>query len=163
MSWSGKWYEELEVGFAVRHATTRTVTEADNVFFTCLTMNPQPLHLDVDFAARSQFGAPLVNSLFTLALVVGLSVPELTLGTTVANLGFEEVSFPAPVFVGDTISVDTEVVAARLSNSREDVGLVTFEHRGFNQRDELICRARRIAMMLRRPEGHPHERPVRPA
>ena len=158
---SGRWFEELEVGFAVRHSTTRTVTESDNVFFTCLTMNPQPLHLDADFASRSEFGKPLVNSMFTLALVVGLAVPELTLGTTVANLGFEEVSFPAPVFAGDTISVDTEVMAARLSKSRPDVGLVTFEHRAYNQRDELVCRARRVAMMHCRPEQE-DQLPLRP-
>lgn len=150
---SGRWFEELEVGFAVRHAMTRTITEADNVLFTCLTLNPQPLHLDAEFAKQSEFSAPLVNSLFTLGLVVGIAVPELTLGTTVANLGFDGVRFPKPLFAGDTVSVDTEVVAARSSASRPDAGIVTFEHRGFNQRDELVCSATRNALMRRRPGG----------
>ena len=98
---SGLWFEQLEVGLRVQHATTRTVTETDNVLFTTMTMNPQPLHLDAEFAARSQYGQILVNSMFTVALVIGLAVPELTLGTTVANLGFSRVDFPAPVFIGD--------------------------------------------------------------
>jgi acyl dehydratase len=135
----------------VRHAITRTLTETDNVLFTTMSMNPQPLHLDADFAAKTQFGRPLVNSLFTLALAVGISVPELTLGTTVANLGFSAVEFPAPVFAGDTIHVETEVIAARLSNSRPGVGIVTFRHVARNQRDEIVCRADRQAMMHCRP------------
>jgi acyl dehydratase len=143
----GMWYEELTVGMTVRHAITRTLTETDNVLFTTMSMNPQPLHLDADFAAKTQFGRPLVNSLFTLALAVGISVPELTLGTTVANLGFSAVEFPAPVFAGDTIHVETEVIAARLSNSRPGVGIVTFRHVARNQRDEIVCRADRQAMM----------------
>lgn len=148
---SGRWFEELEVGLTVEHAVTRTVTEADNVWFTCLTMNPQPMHLDTEFAASSEFARPLVNSLFTLGLVVGIAVPELTLGTTVANLGFAEVTFPHPVFAGDTLWVSTEVVAARASASRPDAGIVTFEHSGYNQRNECVCRARRAALMRRRP------------
>jgi acyl dehydratase len=147
----GMWYEELTVGMTVRHAITRTLTETDNVLFTTMSMNPQPLHLDADFAAKTQFGRPLVNSLFTLALAVGISVPELTLGTTVANLGFSAVEFPAPVFAGDTIHVETEVIAARLSNSRPGVGIVTFRHVARNQRDEIVCRADRQAMMHCRP------------
>jgi acyl dehydratase len=147
----GMWYEELTVGMTVRHAITRTLTETDNVLFTTMSMNPQPLHLDADFAAKTQFGRPLVNSLFTLALAVGISVPELTLGTTVANLGFSAVEFPAPVFAGDTIHVETEVIAARLSNSRPGVGIVTFRHVARNQRDEIGCRADRQAMMHCRP------------
>src|ERR1700730_17630145 len=123
------WFEQLEAGLRVEHATTRTVTETDNVLFSTMTMNPQPLHLDAEFAARSEFGKPLVNSLFTLGLVVGLAVPELTLGTTVANLGFSRVDFPAPVFAGDTIHVVTEVTSARPSASRPQAGIVTFEHR----------------------------------
>jgi acyl dehydratase len=146
---SGRWFEQLEIGLVIRHATTRTVTDADNVLFSCLTMNPQPLHLDAEFAKASEFKQPIVNSLFTLGLVVGIAVPELTLGTTIANLGFEEVAFPSPVFAGDTISVDTEVVDSRASRSRPAAGVVTFEHRGYNQRDELICRARRVALMRR--------------
>jgi acyl dehydratase len=118
---AGLWFEQLEPGLRVEHAVTRTVTETDNVLFTTMTMNPQPLHLDAEFAARTEFGRPLVNSLFTLGLVVGLAVPELTLGTTVANLGFSRVDF------------------------------VMFEHHGLNQRDETVCVAVRAAMMLCRP------------
>jgi acyl dehydratase len=147
----GMWFEELTVGTKVEHAITRTLTETDNVLFTTMSMNPQPLHLDAEFAAGTQFGRPLVNSLFTLALTVGISVPELTLGTTVANLGFSTVEFPAPVFAGDTIHVATEVVAARLSNSRPGVGIVTFRHVAINQRGETVCRADRQAMMNCRP------------
>jgi acyl dehydratase len=150
----GKWFEELVVGDVISHALTRTVTETDNVLFTTMTMNPARLHLDAEYVAReTEFPAPLVNSLFTLGLLVGLSVLETTHGTTVANLGFQEVVFPAPVLVGDTIHAETEVVAARASKSRPTAGIVTFEHRGFNQRDELVCRARRDALMLRRAEA----------
>jgi acyl dehydratase len=148
----GMWYEELTVGTVVKHAITRTLTETDNVLFTTMSMNPQPLHLDAEFAAGTQFGRPLVNSLFTLALTVGISVPELTLGTTVANLGFSTVEFPAPVFAGDTLHVETEVIAARLSNSRPGAGIVTFRHVAYNQKNEVVCRADRQAMMHRRPE-----------
>jgi acyl dehydratase len=148
---SGKWFEDLEPGLVIDHAVTRTVTEADNVLFTCLTMNPQPLHLDEAYAAGSEFGTRLVNSMFTLALLVGMTVYETTLGTTVANLGFGEVAFPLPVIHGDTIWAETEVMAARRSSSRPDAGIVTFEHRGFNQRDELVARCRRSALMLTRP------------
>jgi len=147
------WFEQLKPGLRVRHAVTRTVTETDNVLFTTMTMNPQPLHLDAEFAAGTEFGRPLVNSLFTLGLVVGLSVPELTLGTTVANLGFSAVEFPAPVFAGDTIHAISEVLEGRLSRSRAGTGIVTFEHRGLNQRDELVCRAVRAAMMRCQPAG----------
>lgn len=148
---SGLWFEQLEVGLEVVHATTRTITETDNVLFSTMTMNPQPLHLDADFASRTEFGRPLVNSLFTLGLVVGLAVPELTLGTTVANLGFSRVDFPAPVFTGDTVRVVTTVREARASSSRPGVGIVTFEHTAYNQRDETVCTAVRAAMMNRRP------------
>jgi acyl dehydratase len=148
---SGMWFEELTPGVRVEHATTRTVTETDNILFTTMTMNPQPLHLDAEFAARTEFGRPLVNSLFTLGLVVGLAVPELTLGTTVANLGFTKVDFPAPVFAGDTVHVVTDVVDARRSKSRPGTGIVTFEHRGINQRGEVVCLAVRAAMMHCRP------------
>jgi len=149
---SGLWFEQLEVGLRVKHATTRTVTETDNVLFTTMTMNPQPLHLDAEFASHTEFGRPLVNSLFTLGLVVGLAVPELTLGTTVANLGFTRIDFPAPVFAGDTIHVVTDVIDSRASKSRPDTGVVTFEHHGINQRDETVCRATRAAMMHRAPD-----------
>lgn len=150
---SGLWFEELAVGTVVEHAVRRTVTETDNVLFTTMTMNPAPLHLDADYASRTEFGRPLVNSMYTLALVVGLSVTELTLGTIVAQLGLDAVSFPAPVFTGDTIRVETEVVEARESRSRPDAGLVVFEHRAHNQRDELVCRARRTGLMHKRPAG----------
>jgi acyl dehydratase len=147
----GRWLDELPVGYRVRHAITRTVTESDNVMFTCLSMNPQPLHLDEEFASHTEFGQRLVNSLFTLALVVGLSVADLTLGTTVANLGFTRVDFPHPVFHGDTIRVETEVVAARPSSSRPGQGVVTFEHTGYNQRDEEVVVAVRNALMRSAP------------
>ena len=148
----GRWYEELEVGLVVEHTLTRTVLDSDNVLFSTMTMNPSRLHLDAEYAANeTEFGRPLVNSLFTLGLLVGLSVLETTHGTTVANLGFQEVVFPLPVFAGDTIHAETEVVAAHESRSRPDCGIVTFEHRGFNQRDELVCRARRDALMRKRP------------
>ncbi len=116
-----------------------------------MTLNPARLHLDAEYAASTEFGRPLVNSLFTLGLLVGISVLETTHGTTVANLGFEEVTFPTPMFAGDTLHGESEVVAARQSKSRPDQGIVTFEHRGFNQRDELVCKARRNALMHRAP------------
>ena len=150
---SGRWFEDLPVGFTVQHVTRRTVTETDNVLFTTMTMNPAPMHLDADYASKSEFGQPLVNSMFTLALVVGLSVPELTLGTIVAQLGMNDVRFPAPVFHGDTIRVETEVVEARESKSRPEAGIVVFEHRAYNQRDELVCVARRTGLMHRRLSG----------
>ena len=146
----GKYYEELEVGMHFEHQPGRTITEADNLIFSALTMNPQPLHLDAEFAKDTQFGQRIVNSLFTLGLVVGLSVGDTTVGTTIANLGFEETVFPNPVFIGDTIRVESEVVAKRESKSKRDRGIVTFEHRGINQRGELVCRVRRLAMMLLR-------------
>ena len=148
---AGKYFEELEVGTMFVHQPSRTVTETDNLLFTTLTHNTQPLHLDAEFASRQQYGQILVNSLYTLALVVGLSVTDTTLGTTIGNLGFEETSFPAPVFIGDTLTAETEVVAARASKSRPDRGIVTFEHRAHNQRGELVCRSRRPALMMRRP------------
>ena len=148
----GLWFEELEPGRVVHHVIRRTVTEADNVLFTSITMNPAWVHLDFDYAAsETEFGRPLVNSLLTLAFTIGISVHETTLGTTVANLGFKEVTFPAPVFHGDTLWVETEVVAARPSQSRPNQGIVTLEHRAHNQDDALVCRAVRDALMHRRP------------
>lgn len=147
----GRWYEDLEVGIVISHALTRTITEGDNVSFSTMTMNPARLHLDAEYAADTEFGRPLVNSLLTLGLLVGITVLETTHGTTIANLGFQEVTFPLPVFAGDTLHAETEVLAARASRSRTDAGIVTFEHRGFNQRDELVCRAKRDALMQRRP------------
>jgi acyl dehydratase len=147
----GRWFEELEVGDVIAHALTRTVTETDNVLVSSLTLNPARLHLDHHHAAGTEFGRPLVNSMFTLALLVGMSVLETTHGTTLANLGFDEVTFPAPVFCGDTLFAESEVLAARASSSRPEAGIVTFEHRAFNQDDTLVCRARRNALMQRRP------------
>src|SRR5712691_5539326 len=147
---AGKYYEELTVGTKLTHQPGRTVTEADNVFFSCLTMNPQPLHVDFHAASKAEFGRPLVNSLLTLGIAVGLSVGETTLGTTVGNLGFEKVEFPKPVFHGDTIYAETEVVDKRESRSRPEWGIVTFVHRARNQHDEVVMVARRNAMMRKR-------------
>ena len=149
---TGKWLEELEPGRVIQHAIRRTITEADNVLFTSITMNPAWLHLDFDYAENeTEFGQPLVNSMLTIAMVIGISVHETTLGTTVANLGFSEVVFPAPLFHGDTIRVETEVTAARASSSRPNQGIVTFEHRAYNQHDTLVCRGVRNALMLKEP------------
>ena len=145
----GKYFEELKPGQVFKHQPGRTITEADNLFFSTLTMNPQPLHLDAVFAAKTEFGQRLVNSIFTLGLAVGLSVGDTPLGTTVGNLGFEKVEFPKPVFIGDTLYAETEVVEARASKSRPEWGIVTFEHRALNQDGELVMRCRRAAMMLR--------------
>ncbi|MDZ7670041.1 MAG: MaoC family dehydratase [Gammaproteobacteria bacterium] len=147
----GKYFEELEVGATFEHQPGRTVTETDNLLFTALTLNPQPLHLDAEFAAGTQHGQILVNSIFTLGLVVGLSVGDTTLGTTLGNLGFDKTTFPNPVFIGDTIRVQTTVVDKRESRSKPDRGVVTFEHQGINQRDEVVCSCTRGAMMMRRP------------
>ena len=139
------------MGAVTHHAIRRTLTESDNVQFSTMTMNPQPLHLDAEFAAETEFGTRVVNSLFTLSLLVGMSVYETTLGTTVANLGFEEIEFPAPVIPGDSLRAETEVIAARPSASRPGQGIVTFEHRAYNQRDELVARCRRAALMKGAP------------
>jgi len=149
---TGRWFEDLIPGSVIHHAVRRTITESDNVGFSTMTMNPAWLHLDADYAENeTEFGRPLVNSLLTLGMVVGISVYDTTLGTTVANLGFDGIEFPAPMFHGDTLRVETEVAAARQSNSRPGQGVVTFEHRGFNQHDVLVCRAVRNALMLGRP------------
>jgi acyl dehydratase len=150
---AGKLFEELTVGQVFHHQPGRTITEADNVFFSCLTMNPQPLHVDFHAAEKAEFAKPLVNSIFTLGVAVGLSVGDTTLGTTVGNLGFEKVEFPRPVFHGDTIYAETEVVDKRESRSRPRWGIVIFEHRAKNQRGEIVMRCRRAAMMRRRESG----------
>ncbi len=147
----GKYYEELEVGMVIRHGLTRTVTEMDNILFTSLTMNVQPLHLDEEFAKTTVHGRRVVNSLFTLALVSGMTVPETTLGTTLGNLGFDKVEFPAPVFHGDTLRAETTILDKRLSKSRDDSGIVWFEQLGYNQRDEVVVRVRRVGMMMLKP------------
>lgn len=149
---AGKYFEELVVGMTFQHQPSRTVTETDNLLFTALTLNPQPLHLDAEFAATTQHGQILVNSIFTLGLVVGLSVGDTTLGTTLGNLGFDKTTFPNPVFIGDTISVRSRVVNRRESRSKPDRGVVTFEHEGINQRGETVCSCIRGAMMMKQPE-----------
>ncbi|HTO54011.1 MAG TPA: MaoC family dehydratase [Myxococcota bacterium] len=147
---AGLTFDEFTVGQVFRHQPSRTVTESDNLFFSALTMNPQPLHLDAEFAKTSHFGQRLVNSIFTLGLVVGLSVGDTTLGTTVGNLGFEKVEFPKPVFIGDTVTAETHVLEKRESKSRPEWGIVVFEHRGLNQRGEVVALCRRAAMMLKK-------------
>ena len=148
---AGKYFEELEVGQTFEHQPSRTVTETDNLLFTTLTHNMQPLHFDAEFAATTQHGQVLVNSIFTLGLVVGLSVAETTLGTTLGNLGFDKTVFPNPVFIGDTLSAQTKVLDKRESRSKADRGIVTFEHIATNQRGEVVCSCTRGAMMMRRP------------
>jgi acyl dehydratase len=147
---TGLYFEEFEEGQVFDHAMSRTVSETDNVLYCSLTMNPQPLHLDEEFAKQTEFGQRLVNSLFTLGLVIGISVGETTLGTTIANLGMTDVRFPKPVFHGDTLRVRTIVRAKRLSQSRKDAGLVEFEHQGINQRGETVAVCRRTGLMKRR-------------
>jgi acyl dehydratase len=147
---SGKYFEELEVGLTFEHEPGRTVTETDNLLFTALTQNPQPLHLDAEFARQSIHGRILVNSIFTLGLVVGLSVADTTLGTTLGNLGFDRTTFPYPVFIGDTVRVTSKVTDRRASRTKPDRGIVTFEHTGTNQRGEIICTCSRGAMMMRK-------------
>ena len=148
---AGLWYEEFEVGKLYYHPITRTVTETDNILFSTLTHNAQPLHIDKRFAAQTEWGRPLMNSFFTLGLMVGISVNDLTLGTTIANLGMTEVKFPAPLFQGDTIHVTTEVVSRRESKSRVDAGIVEFDHRAFNQDGVLVAQCIRQAFMHKRP------------
>ena len=146
----GRFFDEWQVGDRVPHAITRTVTETDNLLISTLTHNPQPLHIDTEYAAGTEFGRIVVNGTFTFALMVGLSVGDTTLGTLVANLGFDEVRLPKPVFIGDTLRFESEVVALRESKSRPDAGIVTFEHRMLNQRDELVCVCERTALMRRK-------------
>ncbi len=148
-----KYFEEFRLGEIIQHQPGRTVTETDNLLFSALTLNPQPLHLDAEFAKKREFGQRLVNSIFTLGLAVGVSVADTTLGTTVGNLGFEKVEFPKPVFIGDTLYAETEVVELRPSKSHPEWGIVIFEHRARNQREELVMRCRRAAMMLRKPNA----------
>ena len=151
----GLYYEEFEVGGLFDHLLRRTVTEMDNTLFSALTHNPQPLHIDHHFAASTEWGKPLVNSLFTLGLMIGISVNDTTMGTTIGNLGMTEVKFPKPVFHGDTLHVTTKVVSKRESKSRPDAGLVVFHHRMFNQRDELVAECQRQAFMRKRPNDTP--------
>jgi acyl dehydratase len=144
---AGLFFEQFEEGHLFVHALSRTVTESDNIWFSCMTMNPQPLHIDAEFAKTTEFGQPLVNSLFTLGLAIGMSVNDTTLGTTVANLGMREVTFPHPVFQGDTLRVETKVVSKRESRSRPEAGIVEFEHIAYKQNGEPVCRCLRAALM----------------
>src|SRR3984893_15374922 len=148
----GRYFEQFEVGQRVVHEVRRTVTDMDNILFSTLTHNPAAIHIDHEYAKTTEFGRPLINSIFTLGLIVGLSIQDTTLGTTVGNLGWEEVVFPKPVFAGDTIRAETKVAALRESKSRPTQGIVTFEHRGFNQRDEVIVYCRRNGLMIRQPK-----------
>jgi acyl dehydratase len=148
---AGLYFEELEPGLTIAHPVTRTVTETDNLLFTTLTMNVQPLHLDAEFGKESMYGERIVNSVFTLGLVVGIPVQETTLGTTLGNLGFEEIAFPTPVLIGDTLRVETEILSRRESKSRPDTGIVRFEHRGINQNGKLVCKVQRSGLMLKKP------------
>ncbi|MEM6826990.1 MAG: MaoC family dehydratase [Pseudomonadota bacterium] len=146
---AGKFFDQWEVGERITHDIRRTVTETDNLLFSTMTHNPQPLHLDVEAAKQSGFGQILVNSTFTFSLLVGLSVGDTTLGTLVANLGFNNVVTPKPVFVGDTLRAETEVKELKESQSRPEAGIVTFTHELFNQRDEVVCRCERAALLQR--------------
>jgi len=147
----GRYYEEWTIGDRIEHQPHRTVTETDNLLISALTHNLQPLHLDAEYAGASEFGQILVNGTFTFALMIGLSVNDTTLGTLVANLGYDKVRMPAPVFIGDTLGAETEVIALRDSNSRPDAGLVTFAHQLVNQRGVVVCTCERTALMQRRP------------
>lgn len=149
---AGLYFEEFSVGQQFDHPIRRTVTETDNVLITTMTHNPASLHLDAEYMKGTEFGEVLVNSCLTLGLMVGISVNDTTHGTTVANLGWDEVRFPKPVFLGDTLRIETEVLELRDSKSRPDNGIVILEHRAFNQRDELVGICKRTALMLRRPK-----------
>lgn len=149
---AGLYFEEFQVGQVFRHALRRTLTEADNLFFSALTHNPAALHLDEEYCrAHTEFGTRVINSAFTLGLMVGISVGDTTLGTTVANLGWDEVRFPRPLFPGDTVRVETEVLELRDSKSRPDNGIVVFAQRAYNQKDEQVATCKRSALMLRKP------------
>jgi acyl dehydratase len=147
----GRYFDEWRVGDKVAHAITRTVTETDNVLISALTHNPQPMHLDREVAAKSEFKQPIVNSIYTFGLMIGVSVADTTLGTLVANLGYDKLVFPNPVFAGDTLRSETECIAVRESKSRPNAGIVTWAHRSYNQRDELVCECSRSALLLKKP------------
>ena len=150
---AGKWFDELEVGQVFKHALRRTITETDNVLFTTMTHNPAQLHLDEEYCkTETEYGQRLVNSCFTISLMVGISVHDTTLGTAVANLGWDNVKFPKPIFHGDTIRIETEVKALRESKSRHRQGIVTFEHRAYNQNDDLVAICQRSGLQWMKPE-----------
>ncbi|MGE0749816.1 MAG: MaoC family dehydratase [Variibacter sp.] len=148
----GLYYEDFEVGSTIAHGLTRTVTQMDNMLFSNMTLNPQPLHIDRHFCAtETEWGQPIVNSLFTLGLMIGISVNDTTVGTTIANLGMTDVKFPAPVFEGDTLRVTTDIVSKRESKSRKEAGIVEFVHKAYNQDGKLVAECRRQAFMRMRP------------
>jgi len=149
---AGRYFDEWQVGDRVEHAISRTVTETDNVLISALTHNPQPMHLDHEAASQSEFGMPLVNSVYTFGLMIGVSVADTTLGTLVANLGYDSLKFPNPVFIGDTLRSETECIALRESKSRPTAGIVTWAHKSFNQRGELVCECTRTALLLKKPK-----------
>jgi acyl dehydratase len=148
---AGRFFDQWSVGDTLVHDIRRTVTETDNLLFSTMTHNPQPLHIDAEAARASEFGQILVNGTFTFALMVGLSVGDTTLGTLVANLGYDKLVMPKPVFIGDTLRAETEVAALKDSHSRPNAGIVTFTHRLLNQRDEIVCQCLRSALLLRAP------------
>ena len=148
---AGLYFEDFAVGQEFSHALTRTVTEMDNTLFSLLTLNPQPLHIDAHFAAKTEFGQRIFNSVYTLGIMIGMTVYDTTLGTTVANLGMTDVAFPKPVFHGDTLRATTRVISLRESKSRPKAGIVEFEHQALNQNDEVVGRCRRTALMHKRP------------
>jgi acyl dehydratase len=147
---AGRYFDDWQVGDRIDHAIARTVTETDNILITTLTHNPQPMHLDHEAAAASEFGQPLVNSIFTFGLMIGVGVADTTLGTLVANLGYDALKFPHPVFVGDTLRSTSECIALRESKSRPNAGIVTWAHKSFNQRQELVCECTRTALILKK-------------
>lgn len=147
---AGRYFEDWAVGDSIRHDLRRTVTETDNLLISTLTHNPQPLHLDAEYASATEFGRIVVNGIFTFGLMIGISVGDTTLGTLVANLGYDAVVMPSPVFIGDTLRIETTVVETRESRSRPRAGLVVFEHKAINQRDEVVCNCKRTALLHRR-------------
>lgn len=148
---AGRWFDEWQIGDSLTHEIRRTVTETDNLLFSTMTHNPQPLHIDLEAAKASEFGQILVNGTFTFALMVGLSVGDTTLGTLVANLGYDKLVMPNPVFIGDTMRATSEVVELRESKSRPDAGIVTFRHVLTNQRDQITCQCLRSALLRKKP------------
>ncbi|NVD44812.1 MaoC family dehydratase [Qipengyuania atrilutea] len=148
---AGRYFGEWEVGQRIEHEIRRTVTETDNLLFTAMTHNPQPLHLDAEAAAKSEFGQILVNGTFTFSLMVGLTVGDTTLGTLVANLGYDKLVMPKPVFIGDTLHATSEVLSVRESKSRPGAGIVAFVHEAINQRGEVVCRCERSALLAKKP------------
>jgi acyl dehydratase len=150
---AGRYFDAWKVGDTIRHELTRTVTETDNLLFNALTHNPQPLHLDAEYAAQTEFGRIVVTGLWTLAFAVGASVGDTTVGTIVANLGYDKVVHPKPVFIGDTLRVETTVAELRESRSRPNAGVVVFEHKAINQRGEVVCQFLRSAMLQKTPQA----------